>query len=73
VALLAWQVFVCVAQGTESLRTVGEGMANNQSYGPRAFAFFVALIGSGRRDKAFKVYLSGLRSEELFLQAGATI
>jgi hypothetical protein len=44
VALLAWPVFVCVPQGTEILRTVGEGMANNQSYGPRAFGFFAALI-----------------------------
>src|SRR5438477_6290397 len=44
VALIAWPVFVCVAQGTEILRTVGEGMAGDQSYAPRVFFFFAALM-----------------------------
>ena len=44
VALIALLVFVCVAQGTEVLRTVGEGMAGGQSYSPRVFGFFAALI-----------------------------
>src|SRR5438477_9155586 len=44
VALVAWPVFLCVAQGTEILRTVGEGMAGEQSYGPRVFGFFAALM-----------------------------
>ena len=44
VALIALPVFVCVAQGTEILRTVGEGMAGGQWYWPRVFGFFAALI-----------------------------
>jgi hypothetical protein len=44
VLLLAAPVFLCVAQGTEILRTVGEGAANDQWYAPRAFGFFVALL-----------------------------
>jgi len=43
VVLIAWPVFVCVAQGTEILRTVGEGMAGGQPYWPRVFGFFAAL------------------------------
>src|SRR5207249_5627339 len=44
VGLIALPVFVCVAQGTEILRTVGEGMAGGQWYWPRVFGFFAALI-----------------------------
>ena len=44
VALLACPVFLGVAQGTEILRTVGEGMAGDQWYWPRVFGFFAALI-----------------------------
>jgi hypothetical protein len=44
VALLALPVFVCVAQGTEILRTVGEGMAGDQWYAPRVAAFFGTLV-----------------------------
>jgi hypothetical protein len=44
IALIAWPVFLCVAQGTEILHTVGEGMAGGQWYAPRAFGFFAALI-----------------------------
>jgi hypothetical protein len=44
VALIAWPVFLCVAQGTEILRTVGEGMAAGQWYWPRVCGFFAALI-----------------------------
>lgn len=44
VALIACPVFLCVAQGTEILRTVGEGMAGGQWYWPRVFGFFAALI-----------------------------
>ncbi|MEN3369282.1 MAG: hypothetical protein V7609_1425 [Verrucomicrobiota bacterium] len=44
VALVAWPVFVCVAQGTEILRTVGEGMAGDQWYWPRVCGFFAALL-----------------------------
>jgi hypothetical protein len=44
VALVACFVFLCVAQGTEILRTVGEGMAGGQWYWPRVFGFFAALI-----------------------------
>lgn len=44
VALLALPVFLCVAQGTEILRTVGEGMTGGHSYGPRVCGFFAALI-----------------------------
>lgn len=44
VAILACPVFLSVAQGTEILRTVGEGMAGDQWYWPRVFAFFGALI-----------------------------
>jgi hypothetical protein len=44
VALIAFPVFVCVAQGTEILRTVGEGVAGNQSYAPRVFFFFAGLM-----------------------------
>jgi hypothetical protein len=43
VALVAFPVFVCVAQGTEILRTVGEGMANAGAWGPRVILFFLAL------------------------------
>jgi len=43
VALIACPVFLCVAQGTEILRTVGEGMAGGQWYWPRVFGFFAAL------------------------------
>jgi hypothetical protein len=44
VALLTAPVFLCVAQGTEILRTVGEGAANDQWYAPRVCGFFGALI-----------------------------
>jgi hypothetical protein len=44
VALLAWPVFVNVAQGTEILRAVGEGMAGGQAYAPRVTGFFLALF-----------------------------
>ena len=44
VALLTCPVFLGVAQGTEILRTVGEGMAGDQWYWPRVFGFFAALI-----------------------------
>ena len=44
VALIAFPVFVCVAQGTEILRTVGEGMANAGAWAPRVTLFFLALI-----------------------------
>jgi hypothetical protein len=44
VALIAFPVFVCVAQGTEILRTVGEGMANAEAWAPRVILFFLALI-----------------------------
>jgi hypothetical protein len=44
VALVACPVFLCVAQGTEILRTVSEGMAGGQWYWPRVFGFFAALI-----------------------------
>jgi hypothetical protein len=44
VALVACPVFLGVAQGTEILRTVGEGMAGGQWYWPRVFGFFAALI-----------------------------
>src|SRR5881392_2674476 len=46
VALIAVPVFLCVAQGTEVLRTVGEGMAANGQwrYWPRVSFFFIALM-----------------------------
>jgi hypothetical protein len=44
IALLACPVFLCVAQGTEILRTVGEGMAGGQWYWPRVFGFFATLV-----------------------------
>ena len=44
VALLACPVFLKVAQGTEVLRTVGEGMAGDQWYWPRVCGFFAALL-----------------------------
>src|SRR5438128_3196998 len=45
VALIAWPVFVYVAQGTEILRTVGEGTATGQAWERlRIFIFFSALI-----------------------------
>ena len=44
VAFIACPVFLSVAQGTEILRTVGEGMAGGQWYWPRVFGFFAALI-----------------------------
>jgi hypothetical protein len=44
VALIAVLVFLCVAQGTEILRTVGEGVAGGQWYWPRVCGFFAALI-----------------------------
>ena len=45
VALIALPVFVCVAQGTEVLRTVGEGMAiGGQWEWVRIFVFFLALM-----------------------------
>lgn len=44
VALIAGFVFLGVAQGTEILRTVGEGMAGGQWYWPRVGGFFAALI-----------------------------
>src|SRR5438132_8959452 len=44
VVIIACPVFLCVAQGTEILRTVGEGMAGEQSYRPRVFGFFSALM-----------------------------
>jgi hypothetical protein len=45
VALIAWPVFVCVAQGTEILRTVGEGTAIAGKWEwLRIFVFFLALM-----------------------------
>lgn len=44
VALIAIPVFLRVAQGTEILRTVGEGMAGGQWYWPRVCGFFGALM-----------------------------
>ena len=45
VVLIACPVFLSVAQGTEILRTVGEGMAiSGQWYWPRVCGFFAALI-----------------------------
>lgn len=44
VALIAFPIFVCVAQGTEILRTVGEGMASAGAWGPSVILFFSALI-----------------------------
>jgi hypothetical protein len=45
VALIALPVFVCVAQGTEILRTVGKGTAiGGQWEWVRVFVFFLALI-----------------------------
>jgi hypothetical protein len=45
VVLIAWPVFLCVPQGTEILRTVGEGMAaSGQWYWPRVGLFFASLV-----------------------------
>lgn len=44
VALVACPIFLSVAQGTEVLRTVGEGMAGDQWYWPRVSGFFGALV-----------------------------
>jgi hypothetical protein len=45
VVLIAGPVFLCVLQGTEILRTVGEGMAaTGQWYWPRVLLFFGSLI-----------------------------
>jgi len=44
VAVIAAGIFLKVAQGTEILRTVGEGMAGAQAYGPRVAGFFAALM-----------------------------
>jgi hypothetical protein len=45
VALVAWPVFLSVAQGTEILRTVGEGSAlGGQCEAFRLFLFFFALV-----------------------------
>lgn len=45
VALIALPVFVCVAQGTEILRTVGEGTASGTQWDwVRVFIFFSALM-----------------------------
>ena len=44
VALIAWPVFVCVAQGTEILRSVGEGTAIGGWELLRIFVFFSALM-----------------------------
>ncbi|PYI93364.1 MAG: hypothetical protein DME97_06415 [Verrucomicrobia bacterium] len=44
VALLTCLVFLSVAQGTEILRTVGEGMTLGYSYGPRVCGFFATLV-----------------------------
>ena len=45
VAIIAWPVFLCVPQGTEILRTVGEGMAiAGQGYWLRILVFFASLI-----------------------------
>jgi hypothetical protein len=45
VALIAWPVFVWVAQGTEILRTVGEGTAIGGKWEwLRIFVFFLALM-----------------------------
>ena len=44
VALISCPVFLYVAQGTEILRVVGEGLATNESYWPRVFGFFGALL-----------------------------
>ncbi len=44
VALIAWPVFVSVAQGTEILRSVGEGTAIGGWELLRMFVFFSALM-----------------------------
>jgi hypothetical protein len=45
VVVIAWPVFLCVPQGTEILRTVGEGMAvPGQWYWPGVVVFFASLI-----------------------------
>src|SRR5256886_17345067 len=45
VALIACPVFLCVAQGTEILRTVGEGMAiSSYWYWLRLILFFAPLM-----------------------------
>jgi hypothetical protein len=45
VALIAWPVFVWVAQGTEILRTVGEGTATGTQWEwVRVFIFFLTLM-----------------------------
>jgi hypothetical protein len=45
VVLIAWPVFVCVAQGTEILRTVGEGTAIGGKWEwLRVFGFFLGLM-----------------------------
>src|SRR5215469_5957424 len=45
VALIVWPVFLCVPQGAELLRTVGEGMAaSSYWYWLRVILFFTALI-----------------------------
>src|SRR5437773_114863 len=45
VALIAWPVFICVAQGTEILRTLSEGSATGGQWEwVRVFIFFSALI-----------------------------
>lgn len=45
VALIAWPVFVCVEQGTEILRTVGEGTAIGGNWEwLRIFVFFLVLM-----------------------------
>jgi hypothetical protein len=43
VALIAVPVFICIAQGTEILRAVGEGIAGGQWYWARVCGFFAAL------------------------------
>lgn len=48
VALIAWPVFACVAQGTEILRTIGESFAIGRQWnlGPRLhFLFSVDSVG----------------------------
>jgi hypothetical protein len=49
VALIGWPVFVCVAQGTEILRTVGEGTAIGGTWERFRICFFSWRSCCGRR------------------------
>jgi hypothetical protein len=44
VALIGWPVFVCVAQGTEILRTVGEGTAMGGTWERFRICFFFSAL-----------------------------